>query len=286
MGSDMQASEDCLEFIRKKEAFFAHAYVCPAGVVTIGYGTTRWDLKTPIKMGETITHEEAERQLAIEVQRCTDAVAEAVKVPLSQNELDALVSWAYNVGTGWITGRGHTQATLIKLLNQGKYEAVPGQLLLFCRTTGGKRLDGLYTRRKEEAQMWLAHDHAAVVAAAIETKLDEVASPDGSLGGAMPQAVAPVPAMTAAKAVVSSPTVGAASIGLLAGIGQAASSLWSWLTDAGQQITAAQGASGPFGELFKALHINMANVTLTIIIGALVFVGVRHVMQKREGIIP
>lgn len=282
----MQASDACLTFIRLKEAFFAHAYICPAGVVTIGYGTTRWDLKTPVRMGETITREEAERQLAIEVQRCADAVTEAVKVPLTQNEFDALVSFAYNVGTGWITGRGHTQATLIKLLNQGKHEAVPGQLLLFCRTTGGKRLDGLYTRRKEEAQMWLAHDHTAVVAAAVETELDEITRPDGSLGGAMPQAVSPAQAMTTAKAITTSPTLGATGIGVVAAGTQAVSGVWSWLTDAGQQITAAQGASGPFSALFEALHINMKNVTLVIIIGALVFVGIRHIMQKREGRIP
>lgn len=278
----MQASEACLEFIRKKEAFFAHSYLCPAGVWTIGYGTTRWDLKTPVKMGETITREEAERQLAIEVQRCTDAIAETVKVPLSQNELDALVSWAYNVGTGWVTGRGHKQATLIKLLNQGKYEAVPGQLLTFCRTTKGKRLDGLYNRRKEEAQMWLAHDHAAVVAVAVETKAD--VSDDGTVGGAMAQGVTPAPAMTAAKAITSSPTAGAAGVGIFAAVAQAASGLWSWITDAGQQVTAAQSAAGPFGELFKALHINVQNVTLAIILGALVFVGVRHIMQKRAGV--
>jgi lysozyme family protein len=97
---------------------------------------------------------------------------------------------------------------------------------------------------------------------------------------------APVPTMTTAKAITTSPTVGAATIGAGAAAVQAGSGIWSWITDAGQQITAAQGASGPFAALFKALHINMENVTLVIIIGALVFVGVRHILQKREGRIP
>lgn len=280
----MQASQACLEFIKKKEAFFDRAYLCPAGVWTIGFGTIRWDLKTPVKAGDTITPEEAERQLAIEVQRCADAVTESVHVELTQNQFDALVSWAYNVGTGWVTGRGHTQATLIKLLNKGKYDAVPGQLLLFCRTTGGKRLHGLYIRRREEAQMWLAHDHEMVVAAAVETKAG--ADDEGLAVDAMPQAVGPEPAMTTKQALASSPTAGAAGVGLFAAIAQAGAGIWSWLTDAGQQIKAAKDVSGPFGELFKAMHINMANVTLVIILGALIFVAVRHIMQKREGLVP
>lgn len=109
---------------------------------------------------------------------------------------------------------------------------------------------------------------------------------DTAQGTIAPQSGAAVPAMTIKKAVATSPTIGAATIGTGAALAQAGAGIWSWITDAGQQITAAQGASGPFGELFKALHINTANVTLAIIIGALVFVGVRHVMQKRQGIIP
>jgi lysozyme len=244
----MQASEDCLEFIRKKEAFFAHAYICPAGVWTIGYGTTRWDLKTPVKQGETITSKEADRQLAIEVQRCADAVTESVKVPLTQNEFDALVSFAYNVGTGWITGRAHRQAALVKLLNQGKREAVPGQLLLFCRTTSGKRLDGLYIRRKEEAQMWLAHDHSAVVAGAVETH--PTVHEDGTVTGAMPQAVttrAAVPAV--ANAAATSWTIRGAVAAALGVAGQAAEKATGYASGMAADISSQVEQSSPLRDL-------------------------------------
>jgi lysozyme len=150
----MKPSQACIDFIKSFESFYANAYLCPANVPTIGWGTTKWDLTRPVKLGERITRAEAERQLRLEVDRVAAAVNAAVRVPLSQNQFDALVSWGYNVGTGWITGRGHKQASFIKALNKRDYDAPVRDLPKFSRTTGGKQLSGLSRRRRAEVKMW------------------------------------------------------------------------------------------------------------------------------------
>ena len=160
----MQASAKCYEFVKKCEGYYAHAYDDGAGVQTIGWGTIRWDLKTPVKPGDTITVEEAQRQLEIEVHRVEDAINSTVKVDLTQAEFDALTSLFYNIGIGWCTGQGHAQSTLIKLLNQGKYDVVPAQFLRFERDIHGRVVEGLAKRRRWEAQMWLSDgDHSHIV---------------------------------------------------------------------------------------------------------------------------
>jgi lysozyme len=279
----MQASPLCIEFIRKKEGFFQRAYRCPAGVWTIGYGTIRWDLKTPVKPGETITREEAERQLAIEVQRVADAVTEAVTVELTQNEFDALVSFGYNVGIGWITGKGHAQATMIKLLNKGKYDVVPGQLLLFSRTIGGKSLPGLLTRRKEEAQMWLAQDHAPVVAAAQETVLPDALPENGTIPEAMPQAVKPAKAETAITTATASQSARWSLAGIAAAGGTWFDSLFGWSKQTAQQVLDAEGDTNGIQTLIGKFTHHAESIGLAFITVALIVVLVRKFMAAAEG---
>lgn len=261
----MQISQAGLDFIKKKEGYFENAYLCPAGVWTIGFGTIRWDLKTPVKEGDTITREEAEIQLRKEVQRAEDAVTEAIKVPLSQGQFDALVSFAYNVGTSWITGRGHQQATLVKLLNQGKYDAVPAQLLRFSRTTGGKKLDGLLKRRKEEAQMWLSDAHEAVVANAVETE-----------PGTMPQGVAPEKASTAVDVAKRSWTVRGAALGGIAWLVQAADKVIGFSKETAEQVVSTTNDLGALKSLGVTLLHNSDKVTMIVTAIALAIVLIRR----------
>lgn len=73
-----------------------------------------------------------------------------VKVGLNSNRFSALVSFSYNVGCGALTG-----STLLKLLNQGKYGAVCGELRKWVHG-GGRRLPGLVRRREAECVLWNA----------------------------------------------------------------------------------------------------------------------------------
>lgn len=169
-----------LDFIKRKEGYFGKAYLCPAGVWTIGWGSIRWDAKTPVRKGDTCTVEQAERLLLKEVQRVEDAIDATIKVPLTQGAYDALVSLFYNIGIGWLTGQGHQQATLVKLLNKGQYDRVPSEILKF-KMANGKPLAGLAQRRQEEVrELWFG-DNAEPIRA-IDT--DPTVDP-------MPQAVEP-----------------------------------------------------------------------------------------------
>ncbi|MDA8159362.1 MAG: lysozyme, partial [Desulfobacteraceae bacterium] len=82
------------------------------------------------------------------------AVNEAVNVPLNQNQFDALVSFAFNVGNGAFHG-----STLLKLLNQGQHDQVPAQLERWTRING-QVVTGLVNRRRQEIELWNSPEEA------------------------------------------------------------------------------------------------------------------------------
>lgn len=75
-------------------------------------------------------------------------VSEAITVPLTQHEFDALVSFTFNVGPGHFRS-----STLVKKLNAGDYQAVPDQLRRWVYA-GGKEVQGLKNRREMEIRLW------------------------------------------------------------------------------------------------------------------------------------
>ena len=141
----MRISEHGIQTIKNFEGLSLKAYRCPAGVWTIGWGST-----AGVTAGMTITLAQAEDMLRAEVERFEKAVNRLVEVPLSQNQFDALVSFAYNVGDGALA-----RSTLLRLLNQGDYDAVPGQLARWTHG-GGRVLPGLVKRRRMEGELWMS----------------------------------------------------------------------------------------------------------------------------------
>lgn len=150
---DMKTSEKGLAFIREKEAFRANAYQDQAGVWTIGYGTTRINGK-PVQPGMTITKEQALQYKAHDIARFERAVNKLVKVPISQNEFDALVSFAYNVGEG---KGGLATSTLLKKLNAGDRQGAAEEFKKWNKT-GGQVSQGLVNRRKAEMELFTTKD--------------------------------------------------------------------------------------------------------------------------------
>ncbi|HBO6773379.1 TPA: lysozyme [Pseudomonas aeruginosa] len=143
----MKASQDALDIIKKFEGFSEKAYPDPAHgwrVPTIGYGTT-----SGVKMGDTITKERAEELLREDVKRFEGYVDRLVKVPLTQGQFDALVSFTYNLGPGALE-----KSTLLKLLNRGDYQGAADQFSRWVNA-GGKRLGGLVKRRAAERVLFL-----------------------------------------------------------------------------------------------------------------------------------
>lgn len=143
-----KTSEVGKKLIKQFEGFRAAAYVCPAGVVTIGYGTTEIFGK-PVKLGSTITSDEADRFLEEDLKKFEDAINKNVNITITQNQFDALVSFVYNVGIGnFIT------STLLKKINEGKIQDAANEFLRWNKANK-KVLAGLTRRRQAERDLFL-----------------------------------------------------------------------------------------------------------------------------------
>lgn len=146
-----------LELVKSFEGFEDSAYICPAGVLTIGYGHTGDD----VTQGQCINKTTAEQLLRADMESACASVERLVNVSLSENQFAALASFAFNCGAGNLG-----VSTLLKKLNRGDYDAVPTELGRWVKAsdpaTGRKRtLAGLVRRRAAESELWLADDGAA-----------------------------------------------------------------------------------------------------------------------------
>ena len=120
------------------------------GVWTIGYGQTGSYYGKKVCKGMTTTKALAHAWLRDHsIKTYENAVMKAVKVPINQNQFDALVSFAYNVGIGAMAG-----STAVRKLNQGDYTGAADALTMWTRCNG-KVLPGLVRRRKEERALFL-----------------------------------------------------------------------------------------------------------------------------------
>jgi len=146
----MRMSAEGMEALHGYEGLELVAYPDPGSADgkpwTIGYGSTGPD----IKMGTLWTKKQADERFARDLIKFEDGVSKAVTVPLKQNQFDALVSFAYNIGLG-----AFRSSTLLKMLNKGDYE---GAALQFKRWTknNGRVMQGLVNRRESERKMFYA----------------------------------------------------------------------------------------------------------------------------------
>lgn len=138
----MKISNNCVSLVKQFEGFEAKAYKCPAGVWTIGYGHT-----LNVRPNDVVTEPKASTLLEEELQDYAAKVAKIVP-NASQNQFDALVSFAYNVGTGALSG-----STLLKKHNAGEYLEAQEQFLKWDKAAG-KVLAGLVKRRNHEAALY------------------------------------------------------------------------------------------------------------------------------------
>lgn len=138
-----------IDLIKSFEGLKLNAYICPAGIPTIGYGTTRVNGQT-VQMGSIITESQAVGYLKADLQQFESAVNGAVKVPVTQNQFDALVSFTYNLGAGNLRS-----STLLKKLNAGDYAGAADEFPKWNKA-GGKELAGLTRRRNAERDLFLS----------------------------------------------------------------------------------------------------------------------------------
>lgn len=154
----MTPSSHCLALVKAFEGFSSRAYRCPAGVWTIGYGTTIYPDGRRVKPRDTCTREQAETWLVFDLRDAVVDVLDLVKVPLNQNQFDALVSFVYNVGSDIdedAAPEGLGDSTLLRKLNTGDYGGAADEFLKWVNG-GGKKLPGLVRRRKAERELFLS----------------------------------------------------------------------------------------------------------------------------------
>lgn len=130
--------------IKSFEQFRPTAYLpTPRDVPTIGWGHTHG-----VRMGDTCTQPTAEAWFQQDVASAVAAVNKAVTIPLTQNQFDALVSLAFNIGDGAFSG-----STLVRSLNMKEYGFAAGQFAVWNKQAG-RVLPGLVTRRAAEAALF------------------------------------------------------------------------------------------------------------------------------------
>jgi lysozyme len=130
-------------FIERNEGLRLHAYQDGGGIWTIGYGHTHG-----VKPGDVCTEAQAVAWLEQDIAFAEAAVADLVKVALTDNQFAALVDFAFNLGATRFAG-----STLLKRLNAGNYGGVPAFLKAWV-FIDGKVAPGLLARRNREAELW------------------------------------------------------------------------------------------------------------------------------------
>ena len=139
-----QINQAGLDLIKQFEGLRLFAYKCPAGVWTIGYGHTGPDVHPKLQ----ITKERADMLLQQDVLWACKAVADNVKVALTDNQFSALVSLVFNIGES-----AFKKSTILRMVNEGRLKDAQAQFARWNKV-GGVPSIGLTRRRKAEAELW------------------------------------------------------------------------------------------------------------------------------------
>jgi lysozyme len=149
----MQINNATIDLIKKYEGFKAEAYLCPAGVWTIGYGITAGaGIGVDPKRGDRVTREQADQHLRAALDRFARQIRPLITAPINDNEFGAFLSLAYNIGVG-----GFRRSSALRHFNAGDKAKAAEAIKLWNRATvGGKRqiLQGLANRRAEEVALF------------------------------------------------------------------------------------------------------------------------------------
>ena len=139
-------------FITKHEGLSLKPYLCPAKIPTIGYGNTYYaNGKRVTLLDKDITKKEAFEMFKEIANRFAKRVDELVITELTQNQFNALVSFAYNIGTG-----NFSSSTLLKKVNKNPNDLTLKAEFLRWNKASGKVLNGLTNRRNEEADLYFS----------------------------------------------------------------------------------------------------------------------------------
>lgn len=147
MNTNYKTSLNGVNIIKIFEGFSKNVYYCPAGIPTIGYGHTLTDEITQLT-SNGITEEEGESLLFNDLIPVENSIKKLVKIKLTQNQFDSLVSFVYNIGVG-----NFKSSTMLFLLNRKKVDEAGKEFRkwIYCKK---KILPGLVKRRKAEERLY------------------------------------------------------------------------------------------------------------------------------------
>lgn len=150
----MTPDKVCFDFIKSREGLQLKAYKDSAGIWTIGYGSIHYEDGSAVKRGDVITQQLADKLLEDEIVLKSLKVDAAVRpAKLTQNQFNALVSFAYNVGSGALLS-----STLLKKVKANKSDpTIKDSFLVWNKAhVDGKlvAVAGLTNRRKAEAELY------------------------------------------------------------------------------------------------------------------------------------
>lgn len=168
----LRVSESGKEFIRLHEGEVLKVYLDQAGLPTFGIGHLLTDEeKAKYPVGAVITKEVSRRYFEKDLDKHSQAIHDLVRVPLNQNQFDAVSSLIFNIGVGKVnpkTGKpnGFLGSSVLRHLNNGDYEKAADAFLVWNKTTINKKKvvsKGLDRRRKEERALFLTPSEAGAV---------------------------------------------------------------------------------------------------------------------------
>lgn len=141
-----------IELITKWEGLRLKPYLCSAGVPTIGYGSTRYENGQRVKLTDPeITKERALQLFQKTITVYEDAVDLYARNDINQNQFNALVSFAYNLGT-----QALKNSTLLRKVNANPNDKSIATEFGKWVNAGGKKLQGLVNRRNDEIKMYFS----------------------------------------------------------------------------------------------------------------------------------
>jgi len=142
------------DLIKKFEGCSLTPYLCPAGKPTIGYGATSYQDGTKVTMkDDPITEERAELLLATYIELIERCINDVLRPQLKDNQIDALISFVYNVGFG-----AFQKSTLLRMININPDNPRIYDEFLRWNKANGKVVGGLVRRRVAEAKLYFARN--------------------------------------------------------------------------------------------------------------------------------
>lgn len=146
----MTCSQAGADLIKQFESLQLDAYLCPAGVWTIGWGHT-----AGVQSGQRITPDTAETFLQSDIAQVEQGLAKVFPTALTQGQYDALVSLCFNLSGGAL-GLPKIAPKLVAKIRGGDFAGAANELLDIDRATNGQVLPGLARRRQAERALFVS----------------------------------------------------------------------------------------------------------------------------------